>query len=125
MKFFTARPLKQGEPAAVGVCWRADSINAGRPQGSGSARGWDMQFKRWMMGIRGKLIAIFVVIKVLPLLLLALVAWTMAQRLGDTVTRQAGAMADSMLATIRQMGDAATGDAIKALDDRAGRASNA
>jgi hypothetical protein len=28
-------------------------------------------------------------------------------------------MADSMLATIRQMGDTATGDAIKALDDRA------
>ncbi len=78
-----------------------------------------MEIKRWMMGIRGKLIAIFVVIKVLPLLLLALVAWTMAQRLGDTVSRQAGAMADSMLATIRQMGDAATGDAIKALDDRA------
>ena len=78
-----------------------------------------MGFKRWMMGIRGKLIAIFVVIKVLPLLLLALVAWTMAQRLGDTVSRQAGAMADSMLATIRQMGDTATGDAIKALDDRA------
>jgi len=78
-----------------------------------------MQFKRWVMGIRGKLIAIFVVIKVLPLLVLALVAWTMAQRLGDTVSRQAGAMADSMLETIRQMGDAATGDAIKALDDRA------
>ncbi len=78
-----------------------------------------MEIKRWVMGIRGKLIAIFVVIKVLPLLLLALVAWTMAQRLGDTVSRQAGAMADSMLATIRQMGDAATGDAIKALDDRA------
>ena len=78
-----------------------------------------MEIKRWMMGIRGKLIAIFVVIKVLPLLLLALVAWTMAQRLGDTVSRQAGAMADSMLAIIRQMGDAATGDAIKALDDRA------
>lgn len=89
------------------------------PWSSGSPVGEDMHFKHWMVGIRGKLIAIFVVIKVLPLLLLALVAWAMAQRLGDTVTRQAGAMADSMLTTIREMGDAATGDAINALDDRA------
>ena len=89
------------------------------PWHAGLPVGEDMQFKRWMLGIRGKLIGIFVVIKVLPLLLLALVAWTMAQRLGDTVTRQAGAMADSMLTTIRETGDVATGDAIKALDDRA------
>ena len=36
--------------------------------------GEGMGLKRWMVGIRGKLIAIFVVIKVLPLLLLALLA---------------------------------------------------
>ena len=81
--------------------------------------GEGMGLKRWMVGIRGKLIAIFVVIKVLPLLLLALLAWGMAQRLGDTVSLQAGAMAESMLATIKQVGEAATGDAIKGLDDRA------
>jgi len=78
-----------------------------------------MGWKRWMMGIRGKLITIFVVIKVLPLLLLALLAWSMAQRLGDTVSRQASGMADTMLASIREVGDVATGDAIKALDDSA------
>lgn len=78
-----------------------------------------MGLKRWMVGIRGKLIAIFVVIKVLPLLLLALLAWSMAQRLGDTVSAQASAMAESMLATIKQVSNAATDDAIKALDDRA------
>ncbi len=77
-----------------------------------------MGLKRWMVGIRGKLIAIFVVIKVLPLVLLALLAWGMAQRLGDTVSTQASAMAESMLAAIKQVGDVATGDAIKALDDR-------
>ena len=71
------------------------------------------------MGIRGKLIAIFVVIKVLPLVVLALLAWGMAQRLGDTVSAKASAMAESMLATVKQVGEGATGDAIRALDDRA------
>lgn len=78
-----------------------------------------MGLKKWMGGIRGKLIAIFVVIKVVPLLLLAMLAWNMAQRLGETVSEQAGGMAESMLSAVRQVGDAATDDAIKALDDRA------
>ncbi len=78
-----------------------------------------MGLKGWGMGIRGKLIAIFVVIKVLPLLLLALLAWGMAQRLGDTVSAKASAMAESMLATVKQVGEGATNDSIKALDDRA------
>ena len=78
-----------------------------------------MGLKSWLGGIRGKLIAIFVVIKVVPLLLLAMLAWSMAQKLGSTVSGQAGAMAESMLATIKEVGDEATGDAIKALDDRA------
>lgn len=75
--------------------------------------------KKWMGGIRGKLIAIFVIIKVVPLLLLAVLAWNMAQRLGETVSEQAGGMAESMLSAVKQVGDAATDDAIKALDDRA------
>jgi hypothetical protein len=78
-----------------------------------------MGLKKWMGGIRGKLIAIFVVIKVVPLLLLAMLAWNMAQRLGETVSEQAGSMAESMLSAVKQVGDAATDDAIKALDDRA------
>ncbi len=78
-----------------------------------------MGLKSWLGGIRGKLIAIFVVIKVVPLVLLAMLAWSMAQKLGSTVSSQAGAMAESMLATIKEVGDEATGDAIKALDDRA------
>ena len=78
-----------------------------------------MGLKHWMGGIRGKLIGIFVVIKVVPLLLLAILAWSMAQKLGETVSSQAGTMAESMLATIKEVGDEATSDAIDALDDRA------
>lgn len=74
--------------------------------------------KSWVSGIRGKLILIFVVIKVLPLLVLAAVAWTAAQRLGDALSERATGMADGMLTTIKQVGDTVTGDAIRALDDR-------
>ena len=77
-----------------------------------------MGLKQWTGGIRGKLIGIFVVIKVVPLLLLAVLAWGMAQRLGDAVSGQAGTMAETMLSTIKEVGDEATGDAIAALDDK-------
>lgn len=69
-------------------------------------------------GIRGKLITIFVLIKVLPLLLLAWFAWHSAQNLGERVADEATDMTDSMLSTIRTVGDSVTEDAIRALDAR-------
>lgn len=69
-------------------------------------------------GIRGKLIAIFVLIKVVPLLLLAWFAWHAAQTLGQRVAKDSTQIADNMLVTIRGVGDSATQDAIKALDVR-------
>ncbi|MDQ8021752.1 MAG: ATP-binding protein [Moraxellaceae bacterium] len=69
-------------------------------------------------GIRGKLILIFVVIKVVPLLLLAWVAWSAAQALSVSISGRATAMAEGMLGSIRQVGEQVTGDAIAALDDR-------
>lgn len=75
--------------------------------------------KTLMTSIRAKLITIFVVIKVVPLVLLAVLAWHAAQRLGETVSQKAGGMADGMLATMAQVGEEATSDAIRALDERA------
>ena len=46
------------------------------------------------LGIRGKLITLFVLIKVLPLLLLAWFAWHATQQLGEEVSVKAGGMAD-------------------------------
>ncbi|NTV11507.1 MAG: HAMP domain-containing protein, partial [Zoogloea sp.] len=89
---------------------RKQDIRKGRDQ---------VSLKQLFLGIRGKLIAIFVVIKVVPMVLIALLAWSMAQQLGGTVSERASAMADGMLSTIRQVGDKVTGDAINALDDRA------
>ena len=55
----------------------------------------------YFSGLRGKLIAIFVLIKVIPLLLLAWYAWYAARDLGNQVTVEATGMADAMLATTR------------------------
>ena len=77
-----------------------------------------MKFPAFMGGIRGKLIAIFLVIKVLPLLLLAWFAWHAAQQLGQDVSVKAGGMADAMLNSIKTMGDTVTEDSIRALDLR-------
>ena len=69
-------------------------------------------------GIRAKLIAIFVLIKVVPLFLLALIAWKATENLGASVLQRSTGMADQMLATIRSVGDKVTEDAARALDDR-------
>ena len=71
-----------------------------------------------LSGIRGKLIGIFVLIKVIPLILLAGFAWHAASQLGGDVSEKAGGMADAMLTTIRSMGSTVTDDSIRALDLR-------
>lgn len=70
------------------------------------------------MGLREKLISIFVLIKVLPLVLLGLFAWEASQRLGDAVTERAIQMAEQMRDTQKATGKMATDDAIAALDER-------
>ncbi len=73
---------------------------------------------KFLHGIRGKLIAIFVLIKVVPLVLLAWFAWYTAQGLGDAVSQKAADMADTSLQTIQDIGKTVTEDSIKALDER-------
>lgn len=77
-----------------------------------------MKLPTFLHGIRGKLIGIFVVIKVVPLVLLAWFAWHAAKQLGDEVSVKAGGMADAMLTTIKSMGQTVTDDSIRALDLR-------
>ncbi|MFZ2269154.1 MAG: ATP-binding protein [Azonexus sp.] len=77
-----------------------------------------MQLPAFLGGIRGKLIALFVLIKVVPLLLLAWFAWHAAQQLGEDVSLKAGGMADAMLESIKTVGTTVTNDSIRALDLR-------
>ena len=73
-------------------------------------------------GIRAKLIGIFVLIKVVPLVLLALFAWHAAKQLGENVAERSSAMADQMLGTVKTVGDTVTRDATRALDGRSSEA---
>jgi signal transduction histidine kinase len=70
------------------------------------------------MGIRAKLIFIFVAIKVVPLVLIAWYAWAAMHGLGEGVSVRAIEMADSMRVTQQQTGKTANDDAVRALDER-------
>ncbi|AXS80671.1 HAMP domain-containing sensor histidine kinase [Dechloromonas sp. HYN0024] len=77
-----------------------------------------MKLPNFLGGIRGKLIGVFVLIKVVPLLLLAGFAWHATSQLGEDVSAKAGSMADAMLTTIKTVGKTVTDDSIRALDLR-------
>ncbi len=77
-----------------------------------------MKYPAIFHGIRSKLIAIFVLIKVVPLILLAWFAWHASSQLGEDVSNEAAGMADTMLGTIQSMGKTMVDDSIRALDLR-------
>lgn len=77
-----------------------------------------MKLPTFLGGIRGKLIAIFVLIKVVPLVLIAWFAWQATSNLGESISTKAGSMADSMVSTIKTLGQTVTDDSIRALDLR-------
>lgn len=77
-----------------------------------------MKLPAFLGGIRGKLISIFVLIKVVPLVLIAWFAWHATSSLGESISTKAGGMADSMLSTIKTLGQTVTDDSIRALDLR-------
>ena len=70
------------------------------------------------MSLRAKLIAIFIAIKVVPLVLLALFAWQAAYELGQLVTARVVTLSDVMRDTQLRTGQTAITDSIEALDDR-------
>ena len=76
-------------------------------------------FTRLGLGMRAKLIVLFVVIKVLPLILLALVAWRQSWILGEELKQRTGEITEKAYKALSQTGDIAISDAVKALDKRA------
>lgn len=78
--------------------------------------------KRFMsekLGIRAKLIFLFVLIKVVPLILLALLAWEGVTRLGFGMTERAGSLGSEVRSTVTEMGATFSDSAVIALNDRA------
>ncbi len=70
-------------------------------------------------GIRSKLIALFVVIKVLPLILMAYLAWQGVQQLGLSLTQETDQLAEEVKTTVSDMSERFTKESVRALDDRA------
>lgn len=74
---------------------------------------------RSRFGMRGKLISLFVIIKVAPLILLALLAWRQSWSLGEELRLRTEELAQKANAALAETGDIATSDAINALDNSA------
>ena len=78
--------------------------------------------RRWIVshfGIRTKLITLFVVIKVLPLIFLAYFAWQGVQQLGLSLSQETDQLAEELKATVSDMGARFAKESVRALDDRA------
>jgi len=69
-------------------------------------------------GIKNKLIAIFVVIKVLPVILLAWTAWDQVMSLGSAIENHAVAVMTATRDKIKDIGDIALKNSVAALDRR-------
>ncbi|MBU0968370.1 MAG: response regulator [Proteobacteria bacterium] len=70
------------------------------------------------LGIRGKLITIFIFIKVIPLILLAWLAMNEVNKLGISVSSQSAQMAKDTKDIVGQIGGLATANSIIALDEK-------
>jgi PAS domain S-box-containing protein len=79
----------------------------------------DTVFDRLGFGMRAKLITLFVAIKVIPLILLAVLVWGQANRLADEMRAQTEKLADTTNEALEKAGDIAVDSATKALDARA------
>lgn len=71
------------------------------------------------LGIRTKLILLFILIKVIPLVLLALLAWEGVTRLGQQVSGETEQLTAEVRGTVADMGKTFSSAAERALNDRA------
>ncbi|MDR2007294.1 MAG: PAS domain S-box protein, partial [Acidaminococcales bacterium] len=69
--------------------------------------------------MRAKLIIIFLVIKVIPLILIVLVAWRQASVLGDELSRRTRLLAEQMNTALSRVGKTAVDNSVDALNNRA------
>lgn len=76
-------------------------------------------FSKFGLGMRAKLISLFIIIKVLPLFILAIIAWGQAWNLGYDVAEQALELHSTAYEALVETGRIATTGAVNALDERA------
>ena len=68
------------------------------------------------LGLRTKLILLFIFIKVIPLLMLSLLAWQGVVQLGDQVSKRSTEMATSVRETVGTLSDVMAKESVRALD---------
>lgn len=68
------------------------------------------------LGIRTKLVLLFVVIKVIPLVLLALLAWQGISELGSFISRRTGEMSEDVRTTVGELSKMMVSESTRALD---------
>ena len=71
------------------------------------------------LGMRAKLISIFIIIKVIPLILLALLAWRQSWNLGEELRERTLEITAKANQALSETGTLAVNDAVEALDERA------
>ncbi len=71
------------------------------------------------LGIRAKLVALFLLIKVIPLILLALIAWHGVVYLGERLNDETHLLSDEVRYTVEDMGNTFSEKAEEALNNRA------
>lgn len=71
------------------------------------------------MGIRGKLISVFLLIKVIPLVLLGGMTWQAVLEFGQQTAEKSQLITDQMKQTVVDAGNIATMNSVNALDDKA------
>ena len=74
---------------------------------------------RFGFGMRAKLIALFVVIKVIPLVVLAILAWRQAWFLGEELQQRTELLTTTAKQAVEETGEVSVADAVEALDNRA------
>jgi nitrogen fixation/metabolism regulation signal transduction histidine kinase len=74
---------------------------------------------RFSPGIREKLIGIFILIKVIPLIILAWFAWNEIHHLAATLEQQVATMVSDSHDVVGQVGSLSSENSIRALDEKA------
>lgn len=82
-------------------------------------RFFESLFSRLGLGMRAKLISLFVVIKVIPLIILALLAWNQSLRLGHEFKQRTLELAVKTNRSLAETGTLAITDIVNAIDERA------
>ncbi|MDR1798172.1 MAG: response regulator [Clostridiales Family XIII bacterium] len=76
----------------------------------------DRLMDRFGVSMRTKLIVIFLLVKIVPLIILLLIAWSQFAQLGEDIKNRTQALSDSMNQTITETGELAVTDSREALN---------